>query len=413
MNQRHLLTSLAALTAFSATALAQVPYGFLVTAESNTAPDGFRIIDPATGYITEISEPSGNFLGSAQSVAIDASIPNGIVASAGGSFGGAPVLTIPLDNNFYMFSSVVGQALQLFGSFERIHSLPTETLFTLSSVSDGLYTLPTITGTPVLLVGLSDATDIAVLNGKAYVNSFEPGQLSSIMEVDLTTLVVRTVGTGYPSIRSLGTDAGSLIAGREDGAIDFIDIASGVSATLTQTGLGSIIALVEGPGGNVYFATDSGTVYDRSDLTTPVYSSPHQLNDIDVGNVDQATQLMHGAGCAGAGSAPEAEMTLPPSLGSTYSITMTGAAPSSLGGAVLGFDRADVDLSIIGYPGCVLVADFQVIDGLVTNVGGGATVSVTIPSSSAFLGSQLNAQFFVLEAAGTLAMTPGIEGHMR
>ena len=46
MCTRITLPSLLAVAALAGAGLAQVPYGFLVTAESGFAPDGFRIVDP-------------------------------------------------------------------------------------------------------------------------------------------------------------------------------------------------------------------------------------------------------------------------------------------------------------------------------------------------------------------------------
>jgi hypothetical protein len=413
MMQRPLLASLAVASVLTCAATAQVPFGFLVTAEANNAPDGFRLVDPVTGAVTEVSDPGGNFFGGAKCVAIDGASANSIVASAGGSFGGAPIWNIPLTNNYYHYATLTGQGLPLFGSLERMYATPTETLFTLGSVSDGLYTLSAINGNPTLLTALTNATDIAVMNGKAYVNSYDPGQPSTIVEVDLTSQVVRTVGTGYPTIRSVGTWSGMLMAGREDGGLDIIDVTSGVALTFSMTGLGSLIAIAEGHNGNAYVATSANEVYHITDLLNPIYSSPHTLMDIDVGRANQPTQVVYGSGCAGAGTAPEIAVALPPALGSTYSIGMTGGAPASLGGAVLGLGRANTDLASIGYPGCTLVADLRLIEAVVTSAAGDATTSLVIPNSSALIGTHINSQFFVLEPGGNLAMTPGLEGHVR
>lgn len=408
----HSLLSLAASAALTGAATAQVPYGFLVTAESNTAPDGFRIVDPATGAVTDVSEPDGNFLGGAQCVAI-APGTNSVVTSAGGSFGGAPIWNVPLTNNFYYYSSLAGQALPLFGSLARMHATSTETLLTLSSVSDGLYRQAGIPGTTTLLAPLSNATDICVIGNLAYVNSYSPGQPSTILEVDLASGTVNTVGTGYATIRSLGTLSGTLIGGRDDGTIVAIDVATGVAAPLIAPGVGSITAIVEAPSGMTYFSTDANSIYEFGNPTVPVYTSPYQLKDFDISFDDQATQLIYGPGCAGAAAAPDVAITAPPALGTTYDLTMTGAASNSIGGAVVGLGRADVNLGVIGYPNCTLVADFQLILTVITSQFGDATVSLTVPPTPALAGTHVNGQFFVLEAGGTLAMSPAVEGHIR
>jgi len=404
--------TLAAATAFAATAAAQVPYGYIVTAESNTAPDGFRLIDPATGNVTEIVEPDGNFLGGAQTVALDASTTNSIIASAGFGFG-TPVFQIPLEGNYYDAFALVGQSLSLFGKLERMHATPNEILFTLSTVSDGLYTMSSITGFPTQLSNLSKATDIAVINGFAYINSYESGMPSTIVEVDLATQAVRTVGTGYATIRSLGTLTGTtLIAGREDGTLDTIDVATGIASQFLPTGLGMITAIVEDDLGLTYFSTDANEIYSMTNIATPVYSSPHQLNDFDFGRVDQATQVIYGEGCA-ATSTPMAAPTAGPALGSNYTVSMTGGVPSWIGGVVLGFQRQSLDLSLIGLPGCTLLADNFLIEAVSTDVNGDASLTFPIPGNPALTGQNVNAQFFVFEAVGQFSLSQGIEGHMR
>jgi len=393
---------------------AQVPYGYLVVAQTNTAPDGFRIVNPTTGDATDISEPAGNWLGGASCIAINEATSNSIITSAGGSFGGAPVWDIPLTDNFYYYAQLSGAALPMFGSLERMYATPNEILFTLSSVSDGVYTMPSIPGIPTLLTGLTDATDIAVINGTAYVNSYSPGQASTIVAIDLTTNAVTTLGTGYATIRSLGTvGSTTLLAGRQDGNIDFIDTTTGAASSFMTTGLGEILAIVDDGNGNTYVATTTGSVYASPNFVTPIYVSPHQLTDIDVGRVDQATQLIYGSGCGASGAAPDVATTPGPALGTTYSMQMTGAQPSSLGGVVLGYDRDDVDLTGIGLPGCALLAQFIIIDAVLVDASGNGTTNLPIPSTPALAGTNLNSQFFVLEAAGGIALSPGIEGHIR
>lgn len=404
--------SLAAAATLACNAIAQVPYGFLVTAESNNAPDGFRIIDPATGAVTEVSEPDGNFLGGAQCVAVEPGT-NAIVTSAGGSFGGAPIWNVPLTNNYYYFAQLNGQSLNLFGSLARMYATPTETLFTLSSVSDGLYTQSTIPGNATLLAPLTNATDIAVIAGKAYVNSYQPGQLSTIIEVDLSSGTVVTLGSTYSTVRSLGTVGSSLIAGRDDGGIDLIDLTNGMATPFMATGLGSLTAIVAGPTGTTYIATASNSIYDINNLAAPIYASPYTLKDFDVSFDDQATQLIYGSGCAGAGTIPEASVTAAPALGTTYTISMTGAAGNAIGGCVLGLGRGNLNLTSIGFPGCTLVSDFQLIQTVVTSLAGDASVSLSIPITPALTGTHINGQYFVLETGGMLAMSQGIEGHIR
>ena len=69
---------------------------------------------------------------------------------------------------------------------------------------------------------------------------------------------VTKLGTSYATIRSLGSVGGMLVAGREDGNLEFIDVTTGTASPFMATGLGSITAIVEGPT-NTYFAASNST----------------------------------------------------------------------------------------------------------------------------------------------------------
>ena len=48
-----------------------------------------------------------------------------------------------------------------------------------------------------------------------------------------------------------------------------------------------------------------------------------------------------------------------------------------------------------------------------TSPAGDANVLVAIPNSPSVVGARLNGQFFVLEAGGAIALTRGVEAHVR
>ncbi|MCK5944015.1 MAG: hypothetical protein KAI24_18665, partial [Planctomycetes bacterium] len=268
-------------------ALAQVPYGSLVVSESGGA-DGFVIVDPATGYVTPIEEPNGNFLGGALTVSIDAATGNSLITSAGFSIGGPPLLEVPLDANFYDVNAVNGQALPLFGALERAHSVPGRILVTISTVQSGVWSLPTTTGTAQQLLSAANLRDVAVIGNVAYACTYaSSSNVSAIWTIDLGTGVLTTLGASYPQLRSICAVNGVLFAGRADGEISVVDIGTGAMSPFLVTGLGSIEAMAAASAGAIYFATAGNEVYDTSNLAAPVYVSPNTITDIDVAVTDQ------------------------------------------------------------------------------------------------------------------------------
>lgn len=405
-------TLLATAAALTSALDAQAPRNHLVIAETNTTVD-FRFVDPSNGNVTTVTEVANNWLGGAVSVSVDNSDPNGLYTSAGGSFGGAPLWRLEMTGSSWNFSTAIGAVMPDFGALGHVAHSPHGLLATLSSVSPGLYRAASITGAMSLVTALADAQDIAVVGDKVYVNSYLSGQPSTIIEHDFATNMTRTLGTGFPTVRALGTFGSLLLAGLDNGDIRIVDPVTNTMSTFLAPGLGSILAIAEGDNpGDTYFATAAGSVYNLANTVTPVYVSPapNTLVDIDVSG-HTLGQVRYGQGCPGMLGLPSMIDTGRAMPGGNYSFAMTGALPNAIAVLGLGLQRTAFDLGFLGWTGCTLLNEALVQLVTITDGAGNASIPLAIPTmASPYYFASVKGQYFVLEnGLSSVASTIGYE----
>ncbi|HLU40399.1 MAG TPA: hypothetical protein VK081_13520 [Planctomycetota bacterium] len=240
---------------------AQVPFGYLVTAESGSASAsaGLRFIEPATGVATDVRPQPGArlVLPRAQTVTIDPGAPDSVPFVTGLSTSVAPSFQrAGLRGNVHLTTTnclMVGVP----GVANRLEAAPTGLLATVSGgTQPGLWQVPPFGGTAVQLVPLAGAFDVAVAGQLAYVSSYRSGMPSQIDEVDLNTGAVRTVGLGYPPLRALlAIPSVGLIAGTDNGDLLNIDPAFGTILQIRNLFPVAIVALA-GDASVTYALTD-------------------------------------------------------------------------------------------------------------------------------------------------------------
>ncbi|MEZ5966664.1 MAG: hypothetical protein R3F56_22695 [Planctomycetota bacterium] len=84
-------------------------------------------------------------------------------------------------------------------------------------------------------------------------------------------------------------------------------------------------------------------------------------------------------------------------MGSTFSPTLSSARANSAGVAFLGLSNPNLDLGVIGAPGCVLRTSTELALNVVTDAGGAATINVAIPGFIGTIGMSFFTQAFVLD----------------
>ncbi|MCC6782208.1 MAG: hypothetical protein IT457_05160 [Planctomycetes bacterium] len=130
-----------------------------------------------------------------------------------------------------------------------------------------------------------------------------------------------------------------------------------------------------------------------------------------------ASAVALGSGCSGS-AGPVAMGTGFPSdrpwLGRAYRYEVTGLAPGAIAIGVFGFTTTSIPLSVLdpaGQPGCNLLVNLD-ITYVMSNVGGSATDTLVMPTSTALAGAVLHQQALQVELIGftisSLSSTNGL-----
>jgi len=115
--------------------------------------------------------------------------------------------------------------------------------------------------------------------------------------------------------------------------------------------------------------------------------------------------------CSGAGSnlAPALSSVGLPSLGSSYSISVADAAPSTFGVLASGLSDStwsggSLPAALPGAPGCLLLVDPVVLDAVVLTGAGTGSVPFSVPSSNGLIGTEVFHQWGILDAVNSLGV---------
>jgi hypothetical protein len=413
---------LVALSVCCASLSAQVPHGYLVVAEETVSGRGrVCLVDPWTGVETELRAMDGAPMEVA-GLAVDPSDPTHLHMLRDGFAPGIAVLqgSRVLQVEFDTIADGSPVRLQVVGD-QLLAPVPDGDSPGLWSVSAG--------ASPELLWSLPGARDLAVYDGKAYVSSFVQGTSSRIDEVDLITGTVRSLGSAYPPILSLGNFVGRrLLAGTASGELLSIDRFTGQPSSLGNPRLGAITAIAVDPvSGLPYFGTDRGEVYLFGSFTEPVHRAGGTIRDLDVGVHDLGSWLFYGNGCAGSGSvAPQFAYVDRPVRGGSLTVAMSGG-PAGAGAVLVAGSSREMfrDGRSLPFPlkelvagvdsGCMVYTDAQASQFATLDATGRAQVVVFVPDLPSLIGLHTTWQWAVLDpdAPGGLISSHGAEAIVR
>jgi serine protease AprX len=115
--------------------------------------------------------------------------------------------------------------------------------------------------------------------------------------------------------------------------------------------------------------------------------------------------------CSGAGSnlTPSLSSVGLPSLGSSYSVSVSDALAGTFGVLASGLSDStwsggSLPVALPGAPGCLLLVDPVVLDAVVVSGSGAGSVSFSVPSSSGLIGAEVFHQWGILDAANSLGV---------
>jgi hypothetical protein len=425
---RNLISALA--FAFSTLVVGQVPFGYLVVAESGTASTdaGLRFVDPDTGVATDVRSAPGAprvALPRAVTVTIDATNPVSIPFVSGVASSIAPAFQRAAVQGNQLSAVTTHTFTGASGLPTRIELTPTGILATIyGGTRPGLWLLPSGGGTATLLAPLPGAYDVAVNATLAYVNTYRAATPTQIEVVDLNTGLPTTLGTMYPPLRALAFMPGAgLLAGDDTGMLHVIDPTTGAIRTSRQVSIAAIIALA-GDGGRMFALTSAGEVFDAFSGGTALYVSTQRANDIAFGTVDLASFLIFGNGCGSAVVPPHQGATGVPSVGNAgFAVAAIGGVPNAPAVFVFGRSRTSylgaplpLPLDFLQMPRCALYTDVVVILGLALDAAGNATLPLAIPNVRGLRGTHFTTQWFAMDLAANplgLAATDGGEAIVR
>jgi len=257
-------------------------------------------------------------------------------------------------------------------------------------------------GPATQLVQIPFAVDLAVAGTKLFVAT-NNGGFSDVVEFDLQTNVLRTVGS-YSGVRCIAVSpfANELALGLSSGAIDRIDVATGALNSSLPTGLGPLVAV-----GYTRYATlvwaDAQSLWSEITPSAPLLTSSTGIVDFGVAVHPVATSTPFGEGC-GVGASAEWSASGVPSLGNAgYTIGLRNGPIGSFAILALGLGRAvtstgvplPIDLAVIGAPGCPLLADPLVLLLRPTDAFGETDQPLPIPSSPGLAGAEWAGQWLL------------------
>ena len=252
------------------------------------------------------------------------------------------------------------------------------------------------------------SVDIAFFGDLIYLGGDGASGAAPIVELDVITGTTRTVGNySGTSCIAVSPTGSELCIGTIGGDLVRIDVATGAVTSMTPTGLGDLVAVEYTRFATLVYA-DAFSLFSELVPGNPIYISSTAILDIGVGTIPVASIVPFGNGCGVAAaanwSAPES-----PTIGNVgFSLGLLGAPAQSAVLLALGEGRGlwtatgaslPFDLQPFGAPGCQLLVDPQVVQGLPTSAGGAANQPFPIPVTPSLVGLEISAQWFVPDAS--------------
>lgn len=421
--------SVAVFVASAGDAVAQIKPKDVVVATMTTTTDT-SLLSVTTGGAASVLTGYGR--GQHHSVALDPNDPRGVFGH-----GGWPALSGPVGH--YLLNGLNASlrgggdgVVGVFGKTARCHVYKDQLLFTISSVTTGLYTRPRLGGRARLLFRIPDAFDVTVMRDVAYVTSWNAtASTSAIYWVDLTAstptggrlTLAPTSGTIAP-FKAIGTvgwegNAVYVVIGDRNGKLWFVDPTKSAGNAFTVTfgqsrGMAEAIMTHADQRVGMVIAT-AGAMYAQTNYNTggsPFYTAPRGRAILDIATLGGGAQT-YGKGCAGKQGVPTHDHGLNgwPYAGNTqFTLSMDNGPFNTNGALIIGASNTTyagaplpIDLSVIGGTGCFLNASILLQLGVRTDGKGEVVLPAAIPANQALVGVKLFTQWGLFEAGANPA----------
>ncbi|MFK7742076.1 MAG: hypothetical protein AB8H80_17300 [Planctomycetota bacterium] len=407
----HRLQSTVATLALASSLAAQIPVdsAFLLEQTPVVAPAYFRLVDTLGRGTTQVRRQS--VFMPIESVALDRTDPTFFYY-----LGGANSFAGTWQAELWPAAEI---GANLWGPWSRVAAVRIAVgdneVLTGEGADLELFDKVGNAGTQILTLPIQSIVDIAALGGFAYVADSGVNGTGSILEVDLATSAVRTVGV-YGGLLSLDVSpfGQELLIGTNGGDVLRIDIVTGATTGTVVNGLGPVTTVGYTRLGTAVYS-DGVALWSEIAGPQPIYISPSSILDFGVALATSASIVPFGEGC---GAAQGATISAPglqplPELGNaTFAVGLENAPPSALALLVAGNSRSvwangilPFDLAPLGATGCNLLTSPDATALTTTDAAGSAQVTLAIPNNPALLNAEFAAQWFVPDATiGTLGL---------
>jgi hypothetical protein len=419
---------LSAFLVLGAALVAQVPSNYVVVAETTAGGIPLTFVEPSTRLATPTRRPATIKDGAYSMVAVDPAALDHVFAGTQIQTSVVPtVLDLTARGNETTTRAVI-QLKGVAGGIVRALVIGPKIFVTVPAGSaPGVYEGQKCgCGTMTLLAPLARAYDLAERNGKLYVASYLVNTNSTLIEVDLATSAVRTIGTSYAGLRSIGFLGNTLIGGNDAGELRSIDITTGNSTLLQATGKGPILSIANAPNTAPFCYCTVSDVY-MFPVVTPIYTATgtNKINDIDIGVDPNAALLLFGDACAGKGGAlAQFQHAGAPKLGDpAFTFLLAGANASLPGILSIGVSRQmwlsvplPIDLTPLGMTGCKLYGDQILAIPVATDAAGSIKLQVGVPSGPGWSGVHIVGQAIIADPGANpanLVASDAVEGIIR
>lgn len=423
----------------AATAAAQAPFGYIVTAETYaSAGDGLVFIDPSTKIADRVTWLDGKtWNGGYGTVALDPTDPLHLYTIGGGTIAGPPIVQYVMEaNRIVKFGAYSGPST-FYGMPGRMHVFPPGkvVLYTFRTNAPGLYSR-TLTGTPTDTnrAKITDAFDVTSIGNMVYVSTYDllGRNASKVFAVDILNgrppVEIKITGLpALPRFQAMEADPtqGTLLLGDDNGDVWTVDpkVAKAIKLAAGK-GKGAVVAIAyAGPKTVAYVATKNA-IYDLIGWQLPVqpiYSTNETIMDMTVSPHDRGALVFFGKGCQGSnGKTPRMVFGGYPNLGvRTIGIKMVDGPASARALLFLGVSRKQwaiqmlpMSLAFMGAPNCSVYTSLDIGLGFSLDNAGAFSYLTGIPPNPSLKGAHVMAQYGIHDNganAGNTTVTDALE----
>ena len=414
--QRLLLIAQLAIAAASTSELpGQVPPGHCVVTLSppGLQKPGIAFLDPLNGKTILVSDPQTLLAGTVHGV-VAATLGGDLVVAVQNSATGNDLLArVKLAGNQVSAVGLFANGFQ--GAITALAPLRGNGFAV--GTTTAILRVPQAGGTPTPVFSGPWCRDLCLTgtDAAALVTDLS-GASAAIVTFPLGGGAATSRPLSLPRPRAIGwaDSVGGYLVGTEGGDLFTVDASSLVGTLLVSPLRGPILSITFATNHGIHVFGTPGALQTLENATVgralplPTTSQPVELDWVPFAS----TFAIESSPCPGS--------TGPPSIGSLggapfpgnsrFSVTLSGALPSSSAFLLLGIDKTSLDLGPFGAPGCRVLTTPLVTVTVATGTLGKAVLGLAIPPDASLAGGAVSLQWLVLDPVNVLGLVTSARG---